>query len=415
MEPIIETFTGNVVQCWSCPVFDKLFQVISAAAATLYNSMALVAAVMLCLFIAFYVLWAFWKNISGDKPDPMYQKYLKPVIINSLFVFALLGLGVMVPRLISQMSFEPITNMTVVYTQSMLNTTTEKVESKVKYEAQPMTADGFYRPQLRDSIILLMKTSITEFQAMIKMGMTIMDRAFSWTALLGPGAIVKHIMMFFMGLFIAWQFFRLFIKFCFYFADVIINLTFFAFFFPIMLGLWVMKNSELKDSKSLGWLANISSNITPKYFQNVINSIVSLATVVITYVVIMVIVAKFFSDPNVDSTALAQKIMSGDLFTSDLSDANIEMMTLGSVLVLVYVVRYLGDNIGKVAEAITETFNIKVDEKSAGNSLGEDALKIGKNAFDFAKSTGKILYNAATGKEPEKKEEKKEDKKEEKK
>ena len=406
MNGMIDSVVQNSVQCWSCPVFDRLFQVISAATSAAYDKMALLAAVLLCAFIAFYVLYSVVTNFRAkEKMEATYQSYLKPVIINSLFVIAILGLGVMVPRFITTVSFEPVADMTLVYTQSMLNTDQTKVDQKVEYTPEKMPDNGFYRPELRDKILMLMKTSITQFQAMMKLGMTIMDSAFSWKALLGIGALVKHIMIFFMGLYIVWAFFKLFIKFCFYFADVVIDMTFFAFFFPFMMVLWVFKNSKSSD-----WVKNMSKEITPAFFQNLINSIVSLATVVITYVVIMVIIAKFFADPNGGSDMLTQQIMDGTLFAGDLSDDNLAMVTLGGVLVLVYVVQYLASNIKQVSEIITKTFDIKdihAGGKSMGETIGEDALKVGKNTFDFAKSTGKILWAAATGKEPDKKEDEK--------
>ncbi|MFA7187905.1 MAG: hypothetical protein WC137_00280 [Alphaproteobacteria bacterium] len=391
------------VQCWSCPVFDRLFQVISATTSAVYGKMALLAAVLLCVFVAFYVLYSVVTNLRAkDKMEPMYQSYLKPVIINSLFVITILGLGVMVPRLVTRLSFEPVADMTLVYTQSMLNTNPDQVAQKVVYTPEKMSEDGFYRPELRDKIILLMKTSITQFQSMMKLGMAIMDKAFEWKAFLGIGALLKHIMIFFMGLYVVWAFFKLFIKFCFYFADVVIDMTFFAFFFPFMLVLWVFKNS-----KSADWVKNMSSKITPAFFQNLINSIVSLATVVITYVVIMVIITKFFAGPNIDVT----EVMNGNILASDISDDNLAMVSLGGVLVLVYIVGYLSENIKQVAKAITDAFNI-TQRNESGDKLGEDALKVGKNTFDFAKNTGKTLWSAVVGKDADKKEDGSADKKE---
>ncbi len=375
-------------------MFDRLFQVISSATAAAYGKLSVLAAVLLCVFVAFYVLYSVVTNLRDVKKiDPTYQTYLKPVMINSLFVIAILGLGVMVPRFISRVSFEPVADMTLIYTQSMLNTEMSDVAQKVQYNPEQMPDDGFYRPQLRDKIIQLMQASITQFQAMVKLGMTIMDNAFSWKALLGVGALVKHIILFFMGLYIAWSFFKLFIKFCFYFADVVIDMTFFAFFFPFMLVFWVFKNS-----KSADWIKNMSDKITPAFFQNLINSIVSLATVVITYSIIIVIMAKFFTGAGGDSTELARQIMNGSIFAGDLSDDNLAMITLGGTLVLVYVVQYLAENIKNVSKEITDTFGVK-DRHEVGDSLGEDVLKIGKNTVDFAKDTGKIIFAAATGKE----------------
>jgi hypothetical protein len=167
-----------------------------------------------------------------------------------------------------------------------------------------------------------------------------------------------------------------------------------------MLSLFVFKTSESAD-----WIKNLSEKITPQFFKNVINSIVSLATVVITYVVIMVIIAKFFEGPGGDGTELARQIMDGSLFAGDLSDDNLAMITFGGCLVLVYVVQYLAGNIQQVSKMITDAFGVE-DRHKIGDNLGEDAIKLGKGAFAFAASTGKTLLGAASGKKPEKKEEK---------
>ena len=145
----------------------------------------------------------------------------------------LLGIGVSFPRLITTITFEPIADITLVYSQSMIKTTDEIVNEKVTYEPMKITEEGFYRPELRDKIIMLMKTTITQFQSYIKLGIAVMDNAFSWKALLGIGALIKHIILFLIGLYLSWAFFKIFFKYCCYFADTIIAMALFAFFFPL--------------------------------------------------------------------------------------------------------------------------------------------------------------------------------------
>ncbi|MCL2338975.1 MAG: hypothetical protein FWC51_03420 [Proteobacteria bacterium] len=390
-------FVDANVQCWGCGIFDSLFRVISAAAAALYGRMTIIGMLIFCAFLALYILWAFWKNISDEKPEPMYQKYLKPVIINSIVVLGLLSMGVFAPRLITTMTMEPVADMTLIYTQSMLNQTPESVDAKVTYQPQPMPDNGFYRPHLRDSIIELMKTSITTFQAMIKMGLSVMDGAFSWSALTGIGALVKHALMFFIGLALAFGFFKIFIKFCFYFVDVIVALTFFAFFFPISLVFFVFKNSSAAE-----WVKKLGDNMAPKMLQNAINSIATLGTVVITYVVILVLISRFFSANDAGGAALANQILSGGIYDINFADSDLATMTLASFVVLLYIVQYLADHIKDVAKMVTDTFKLAEPATNLRESLFNDAQTVTGNVLKFAKDTGKIVWNGITGKEPEK-------------
>ena len=225
INPLIE----DSVQCWGCPVFDRLFQVISAAAASVYDKFVLFCAVLFCVLFAFFAISAVWKNIKGGGTDPFYAKSIQPVIINSLVAFAFLSLGVMLPRLVTTITFEPVAQITAAYTQNMLQIDEETVAERVTYQPMPMSDDGFYRPELRDTVINIMKTTITQFQAYMKLGIAIMDNAFSWSALLGVGAVIKHIILFAIGLYLFYGFFKLFVRFCFYFADIIVAMTFFAF------------------------------------------------------------------------------------------------------------------------------------------------------------------------------------------
>lgn len=413
MFELLKSFTDSTVQCWGCGVFDRLFQVVSAAAAAMYSEMATLALIILCAFIAFYVFYAVMQNLAGGGKDSMYQEYIKPVAINSIVVVALLGMGVMFPRMITTVTLEPVASMTLIYSRTMLNKTAEETETLVPYSPMPMADDGFYRPQLRDRITDLMKTSTTQFQSMIKLGLMIMDKAFTWKALLGIGALIKHIVMLAMGFALVWGFFKLFVQFCFYFVDVIIALTFFAFFFPLGLVFFVFK-----DSKAADWVKNLGKNIAPGMLQTAIGAIVTLATVVVTYVVIMVLIARFFATNDAGGVELANQIMSGDIFASDLSDDNLATMTLAGIIVLMYVVQFLAGQINQVAQTVIDSFGLKdfakVDMKgSMGEQLGNDALKISENVLGSFKKTGKIVYEGITGKTPEgeKKEEGKEEKK----
>jgi hypothetical protein len=285
------------------------------------------------------------------------------------------------------MTMEPVAEVTLVYTQAMLNTTPEEVYTKVPYDPKPMPKDGFYRSELRDTVIELMRTSITQFQSMIKLGMAVMDGAFSWSAITSIGSLVKHAVMFFLGLMLAWGFFKLFIKFLFYFVDVIVNLTLFAFFFPISLVFFIFKESAAAD-----WVKELGKNMAPKMLKNALNSIVTLATVVITYIVIMVLIARFFSSNEIGSDELARQIISGDIYNGMISDDNLAALTLGGIVVLYYVVQFLADQIPEVAKRVTAAFGMEPPKAELGDTMGEGAMTLTKDAWNSVKSAGKAVF-----------------------
>ena len=61
MNPIID----GAVQCWGCPVFDRLFQVISMAAAAVYDKFVVFCMILFCVLFAFFVVSAVWKKKSA--------------------------------------------------------------------------------------------------------------------------------------------------------------------------------------------------------------------------------------------------------------------------------------------------------------------------------------------------------------
>lgn len=392
------------VQCWGCPVFDRLFQVVSDASAAAYRQFSLFCILIFCIILAFYVLYAVWKNIKGGIDDPMYQKYFKPVLINSLFVFALLGMGVALPRFITTITFEPVADMTLIYTQSMVRMDNETVEKKVTYQPKAMDDTGFYRPQLRDKIIMLMKTTITQFQGYIKLGIAIMDNAFSWKALLGIGALLKHIIMFAIGLYLVYGFFKIFIRFCFYFVDIIVAMTFFAFFFPLSLVMFVFKNSEAPD-----WVKKLGEDLGAGQFKNVINAIISLASAVLTYTVIMVIIAKFFAAPGTSTVELMEMITNGSIYADALSDDNLATLTIAGCVVLIYVIDFLAAQVPQVTKMVMDTFDVQ-DNNKLSEGMADDAFKVAGNIAKTVKDIGAKALGIES-KDDDKKEEKKDDKK----
>ena len=405
MNEALGNFVDTTVQCYGCPIFDRLFQIVSSAAAGVYERMAFLMTLLFCVLFAFYVLNAVWKNIKNDIKDPLYQKSIRPVIINSLVALTFLFMGVGLPRLISQITFEPAAEIATIYTQSMLNTDSEIVNERVTYQPIKISDDGFFRPQLRDKIIVLMKTTITQFQSYMKLGIAVMDQAFSVKMLLGVGAFVKHIILFFIGLYLFWGFFKLFFKFCCYFADIIVAMTMFAFFFPLSIILVAFRGADNTPS----WMSGLGKNFGAKQIKTLINAIIGLAAAVITYTVIMVIIAKFFSSPDTSVTEIMNAITSGDIFETELSDDNLATLTMMGTVVLVYVINFIQDEIPNVKKMILSAFNVEEGNKYS-EQLAKDAEHLTEIAFNTAKKIGETIISGGEKKD-DKKDEKKDDKK----
>lgn len=385
MNPLVD----HVVQCWGCPVFDKLINVVSGAAAAAYGKFATLCVVLFCGLLAFYIINAVWKNIKDGVKDPFYKKSVQPVLISALVALTLLAMGVVVPRVVTSITFEPVAEITLRYTQVVSGMTDDAVDARVDYTPMPMGDDGFYRPQLRDRIIMLMKTTVTQFQAYVKLGLAVMDAAFSWGALGGIGAFIKHVMMFFIGLYLVYGFFKLFVRYCFYFADIIVAMTYFAFFFPLSLALFAFRQSDAPD-----WMKNYGKKMGTDQIKKVINAIVALGAAVLTYSVAMVLIAKFFGGADAGGVDLMGKITSGTVLASDLSDENLAGVTLMGAVVLVYVVNFLISMVPDVTKMVLGAFDVGTETKIS-EGLANDAGQLTKTLVGATKQLGQTILGDA--------------------
>lgn len=391
MNSLLNYFVDAGVQCWGCPVFDQLFIIISGAAAAVYRHFIIFCAVLFCVLVAFILLRLVWTNIKGGVTDPFYQKSLKPLIINSLVVFAFMGMGVGLPRFMTTVTFEPVAKITLIYTQSMLQTDNETVNEKVSYQPENMPDNGFFRPQLRDTVIQIMKTTITQFQAYMKLGIAVMEHALTWKMLLGIGSLIKHLILLFIGAYLFYGFFKLFIKFCFYFADLIVALTFFAFFFPLSLVLAAFNGVDVPE-----WIKGLGKGVGTNQTKKVIGAIVGLGATVITYTVIMAIIAKFFVASDANGADLMELIIKGQIFEADLNDENLAALTLGSSVVLIYVLNFIYDQIPQVTKMILGAFDVS-SETQLGEQLAKDAGTFTQGAINLAKKIGGTIVSPKGG------------------
>lgn len=394
---MVTSLVDKSVQCWGCPVFDRLFQIVSFAAAATYDYFSKICVILFFAIFTVFIINAVWQNFKGGFSDPWYQKSIQKVFVNGIVAVSLMGAGVMVPRFISTVTFEPVAQVTLMYTQSMIKLDTQAVEEKVSYQPEEIKEEGFYRPQLRDKILLLMKTTVTQFQAYMKLGLAMMDNAFSWKALLGVGSLVKHVILFLIGLYLAWGFLKLFFRYCCYFADAIIAMAFFAFFFPLSLATIAFKGADSVP----GWVGKLGNGVGINQIKNLINSIVTLGSVIITYTVIMVIIAKFFSAPDASVNDLMTAITTGTIYEEDLNTDNLQAMTLMSCVVLVYVLNFIYKQIPQITKMILDAFGVQ-EKKDAGEQFANDMMQLTKNVVDTTVKIGKTIISGGEGKEEKK-------------
>lgn len=392
------SLVDNTIQCWGCPVFDRLFQVISLAAASIYDHFCHLCILLLVLLMGVHISNSLLQNIKNKYSDPFLKKSVQKMMFNALIAITLLGAGVTVPRLITTVVFEPIAQITTIYTQSMIKQNTEQVNEKVTYQPIKMSDDGFYRPELRDKIITLMKTTVTQFQAYIKLGISIMDNAFSWQALLGIGNLLKHIALFFIGFFLGWEFFKLFFKYCCKFADAIVAMALFAFFFPVSLVAMTFSGAEHVPE----WIKKLGGSVGINQIKNLINAIVTLGSVVLTYTIIIVIIAKFFSAPDASVNDLMTAITTGQIFDAELNTDNLYAMTLMSCVVLIYVLNYIYEQIPKVTKMVLDAFGVQ-EKNEYGDQVADTLLTLTKNAVSTVANTGKIIIDEIRDKKDDKK------------
>ncbi|MBQ2859024.1 MAG: hypothetical protein IJE82_01505 [Alphaproteobacteria bacterium] len=388
MNEWLSSLVDSTVQCWGCGVFDRLFQIVSDAAALVYDKFAYFCVILFCVLFSFFVINAVWKTVRGNVSDPLYEKSIQRVFINTIVCIGLLGMGVALPRFLTTITFEPVAQVAQTYTAAMINLDNESIAEKVTYQPQQMSDDGFYRPELRDKIIMLMKTTITQFQSYMKLGIAVMDSAFTWRALLGVGSLIKHIILFVIGLYLTWNFFKLFFRYCCYFADIIIAMAYFAFFFPLSLMLFAFNGADNVPK----WFGGLGKVVGVNQFKNLINAIITLASAVITYTVIMAIIAKFFSAPDATNAELMNAITTGEIFDADLDMTNVQAMTLTSSVVLVYILNFLQGQIPQVSKMVLSVFGVS-ENKQLSETLANDMMQLTQDIVDTTKKIGETIIS----------------------
>ena len=406
MQELANTLIDNGAQCWTCPIFDTLFAIISNTAAAAYQRLTFFAVLIFCILFAFYVLNAVWTNIKDGGKDPFFQNSVKPVLIKSLLALSLLSAGLMVPHFISTITFEPVATITLEYTKAMLPADHVIAEYP---NAIDLGANGFFNPELRDTILNLIETSLANFQVYIKIGIGIIDAAFSLQALTGIGPLIRHIIIFFIGLFLTYNFGKWFIKYSFCFMDIIVAMAMFAFFFPFSVVFFIFK-----DAASLPeWMKKLGNDLGSGQIKKLINAIVSVAAAILTYTIMMLIIRGFLDANGVDPDSIQNT--SEQLYNFDLENSSAMEITFAGAIVLVYVINYIEDQVPKVTQKILDAFGVK-QENPLSKEMGENVWTLTTLAANNIKTFAKNVINpdeakAQENKTPEKTETKTSDKK----
>ena len=393
MQELANSLIDSGVQCWTCPVFDSLFAIISNTAAAAYQRLCIFSIVIFCVLFAFYALNVVWNNIKNGGQDSLFDKTLRPVLIKSLIALSLLSLGLIVPRFISMITFEPVAMMTLQYTRAMLPS--DYVIPTYENAIQ-LGNSGFFNAELRDTIIQILETSVAYFQVYIKIGIGIIDAAFDLKALLGIGSLIKHIIICFIGIYLTYSFAKLFIKYSFCFMDVIFSMAIFAFFFPLSVVLFIFRGAN----DAPGWISNLGSNLGGGQIKKLINAIVSVAATILTYTVIMLIIRGFLNANGVEADSIRNSTEA--LFDFDLENSSAMQMTFAGAIVLVYVINYIEGQIPKVTEKILSVFNVK-QENALSKEMGENVFQLTQIVANKTKELAKTIINPESAGKEEKK------------
>ena len=386
MQELANSLIDSGVQCWTCPVFDSLFAIISNTAAAAYQRLCIFSIVIFCVLFAFYALNVVWNNIKNGGKDSLFDKTLRPILIKSLIALSLLSMGLIVPRFISMITFEPVAIMTLQYSKAMLPS---DYVVPVYQNAINLGDNGFFNPALRDTIIQILETSVANFQVYIKIGIAIIDEAFSLKALLGIGSLIKHIIICFIGIFLTYNFAKLFIKYSFCFMDVIFAMAIFAFFFPLSVIFFIFRDAN----EAPGWMKSLGSNLGGGQIKKLINAIASVASTILTYTVIMLIIRGFLNTNGVDADSIRNSTEA--LFDFDLENSSAMQITFAGAIVLVYVINYIANQIPKVTEKILSVFNVK-QENALSKEMGENVFQLTQIMATKAIDLAKTIINPET-------------------
>ena len=103
--------------------------------------------------------------------------------------------------------------------------------------------------------------------------------------------------------------------------DIIVAMAMFAFFFPLSIVLFIFRGA----ADLPGWMGNIGKNLGGEQIKKLVNAIVSVASSILTYTVIMLIIRGFLNANGVDTDSISNATES--LFEFDLENSDAMQIT----------------------------------------------------------------------------------------
>ncbi len=379
MQEIANYFIDTGTQCWACPLFDKLFAIVSNTTGAMYERLTFFCVLIFSVLFAFYVLNAFWQNLKSGMSDNFFQQSIKPVLINSVLALSLLALGLNVPKIISQITFEPVATITLEYSKIMLP---DDIKTTNKYQPTELKDTGFFNVELRDTILQILQNSVTGFQVFIKFGVAVIDSAFSFPKKLDFSLLIKRFLVVIVGLYLTYYFAKFFIQYSICFLDIIVAMALFAFFFPFSLVFFIFRNA--KDVPS--WMKNLGDNLQ-KNIKSLINAIVSVVGAILTYTVILLIIRGYLNGNEINTDSVEN--VSESLFNFNIDNPSAIQVTFFGIIALVFIIKYLANKKLDVTKEIFSAFGVQ-----ANDSLSKE---MGKNVFELtnivAQQTKQVVKN----------------------
>jgi len=152
-------------------------------------------------------------------------------------------------------------------------------------------------------------------------------------------------------------------------------------------------------------MKNLGSNLGGGQIKKLVNAIVSVASTILTYTIIMLIIRGFLDANGVSVDSIQNTTES--LFDFDLENSSAMQITFAGAIVLVYVINYIAGQIPKITEKILSVFNIKQEDEHS-TKMGKDVLQLTQIIAQKTKDLAKTIINPESAKKET--EEKKEDK-----
>ena len=139
-----------------------------------------------------------------------------------------------------------------------------------------------------------------------------------------------------------------------------------------------------------GWMQNLGGDLGAGQIKRLINAIVSVASTILTYTIMMLIIRGFLDANGIDVNSIQNT--SESLFDFDLENSSAMQITFAGSIVLVYVVNYIADETKNITSKILSIFNVKQEDKIS-TEMGENVFQLTKTVADQTKKLAQTIIN----------------------